>query len=146
MFWILTGIWIICDWLLKQAMLEVLSTGKSIPVIQGVFHLTLVENTGVAFGFFPGNRFVHLIIPVVIIIVLLSGAKSLGWYHGVKKVFLSFIIAGAIGNLIDRIRYGAVIDYLDFRIWPVFNLADSLICIGFGALLICTLFCSKSDP
>ena len=65
-------------------------------------------------------------------------------FHG-KRIFniaLTLILGGAIGNLIDRVRLGYVIDFLDFKVWPVFNIADSVITIG-AILLICTLFSSK---
>lgn len=117
----------------KWWMLRALVAGESTPVIPGVFHLTLVHNTGVAFGLLAGQGSMVMAITSVLILVLLATnrraqpAPLLSWGMGL-------ILGGAIGNLIDRVRFGAVIDFLDFRVWPVFNLADS--CITVGAILV----------
>ncbi|HLF17436.1 MAG TPA: signal peptidase II [Candidatus Omnitrophota bacterium] len=112
----------------------ILDHGESIPIIQNVFHLTLVHNTGIAFGLFKDYGIVFIVIPVIAIFLLIFNI----YYYRHNNEFLdriyivafSLILGGAIGNLIDRIRFGYVVDFLDFRIWPVFNVADSAITIG----------------
>lgn len=108
----------------------------SIPIIQNVFHLTYVENRGAAFGMFQNNQIVFIIVAVV--------ASIVGLYYIYKKklnllgnISIVLIISGAIGNLIDRVRLGFVVDYFDFRfIWDyVFNVADIFVVVG--TILLC---------
>ena len=110
--------------------------GQSLPVVNNVFHLTYVKNTGAAFGILKDSTTFFFFFSILIII----GFIIFLYYINNKNRWLfiasGLIIGGAIGNLIDRIRLGYVIDYLDFRIWPVFNLADSVVVIGTGILVI----------
>lgn len=121
------------DQLLKFVMLKVLVYNESIPIIKGFFSLTLVYNTGAAFGILQGRHGLFLFLPVLtvaLILILYIRSKEK------KKLImpLGLLLGGTIGNLIDRLRYGYVIDFFDlfFRNWhwPVFNIADSCICIG----------------
>jgi signal peptidase II len=117
---------------------QVLHPGESFAVIHKVFHFSLVYNTGIAFGLFKDNGFVYLVVPVIAIVLLVYNVY---YYHKFGEldrwyiVAFSLILGGAIGNLIDRICYGHVIDFIDFRVWPVFNIADSAITIGAGIIL-----------
>ena len=110
-----------------------LSLGESIPIVRNIFYITLVRNTGIAFGLFRNQWVVSVIIPVILLALI---AYSIYYYKKSKDVSriyviaVSLILSGAIGNLIDRMMFGYVIDFIDFRIWPVFNLADSAITIG----------------
>lgn len=111
-----------------------LSVGESLPVIPKVLHMTLVHNTGIAFGLFKNQGIVFIIVPIVAIVLLVYNIYYYK-YNGEQLsrfyiVAFSLILAGAIGNLIDRICFGYVIDFIDFRVWPVFNLADSAITVG----------------
>src|SRR5690348_6823538 len=95
------------------------------------FYLTFVQNTGTAFGLFQGNNKALLILGAAILATLLYGARGLaerGGFWGALGVAL--VLGGAVGNIMDRLHYGQVIDFLDFRIWPVFNVADSAITVG----------------
>jgi signal peptidase II len=101
------------------------------------FYLTFVQNTGTAFGLFQGNNRALLILAVLILAALLYGARGLserGGFWGSLGVAL--VLGGAVGNLMDRVHYGQVIDFLDFRVWPVFNFADSAITIGTASIMI----------
>jgi len=111
----------------------------SIPVIQGIFNLTLVHNTGIAFGLFHGGSKILLAAILIGIVILFWFAFKLRNESVVFRLALGFILGGAIGNLIDRLTQGAVVDFLDFRIWPVFNLADSFITVGVFILIITIL-------
>tara|TARA_B100001996_G_C18627525_1_gene580395 strand:- start:843 stop:1313 length:471 start_codon:yes stop_codon:yes gene_type:complete len=118
-------------WLIKSS----LNLYQSKPVIQNFFHLTYVTNEGMAFGLsFPGGRFVLLSL-----VILLTGfIIGFLWKERngdlLVKYGLAFILSGAIGNLIDRIIYGKVVDFLDFMIaghhWYIFNIADSAVTVG----------------
>lgn len=126
---------------------ENLCVGESFPIIRNIFHMTLVHNTGIAFGLFKNQGIVFIIIPIIAISLL---GFNIYYYHNNLKVLnrsyvisLSLILGGAIGNLIDRIYCGYVIDFIDFRIWPVFNIADSCITIGAIIILFQCLFVSS---
>ncbi|MEL7563643.1 MAG: signal peptidase II [Dehalobacterium sp.] len=108
---------------------------ESIPLISNVFHLTYVKNAGAAFSILEGRT------PFFIAVTLFVAAVSIYIYYRVdaKKIWLragiALALGGAFGNLIDRLRFGKVIDFFDFRIWPVFNVADCAIVVG--VVLIC---------
>jgi signal peptidase II len=115
------------------------SLNQSIPIVQNIFHFTLVHNTGIAFGILKGSSSIILAITIIGLALigyslrkdfLKEGDYLNRWELLVRKIAIGFILGGAMGNMIDRIRFGYVIDFIDFRIWPVFNLADSFITIG----------------
>jgi len=102
------------------------------PVIKGVFYLTLVHNRGAAFGILKNQLPLFILASVLAITLIYHNLKKSA---GDKKFSLSnlafgLILSGAAGNLIDRLIFGYVIDFLDFRVWPVFNIADSAITAG----------------
>ncbi|MFH1552629.1 MAG: signal peptidase II [Candidatus Omnitrophota bacterium] len=109
--------------------------GSSIPVIKNIFHITLVYNTGAAFGMLREHAYLFVVIAVLaaalICYFLMRRSRVLSV---TQKLALCFILGGILGNLTDRIRFGYVIDFIDFRVWPVFNFADSFITAG-AALL-----------
>lgn len=124
---------IVLDQIVKRVMLDVLVYGISIPLIKGFFSLTLVFNTGAAFGILQGQRGFFLVLPVVtsfFVIILFFKSKQKDRY----VVPLGLLLGGTIGNFIDRLRFGYVIDFFDlyFRSWhwPAFNIADACICTG----------------
>ena len=127
------------DRLTKIFFTRLLDLNESIAVIKNVLHFTLVHNTGIAFGMFKDHEIVFIIIPVILIGLLLFNV----YFHRHRQdltptyiISFSLILGGAIGNLIDRICIGHVIDFIDFRIWPVFNVADSAITLGAVILVI----------
>ena len=121
---------LLIDQLTKLIAIFWLKPQGSITVIPGIFHLNYVENTGIAFGFFQEHPEILFYLIVVSVIGLLIGSRYLVRQRFSEKLAYGFILGGAIGNLVDRIRFQHVIDFLDFRVWPVFNLADSFISIG----------------
>ena len=136
---------ILVDQLSKAAIQSNFSYGSSLPIVKGFFNLTYVRNAGGAFGLFAGaNEYIRrplfLLLPVSACVWLLG----LIWAHRKKGllsgVTYSLILAGAVGNLIDRFCYGYVVDFLDFY-WkgvhfPAFNVADSAISVGAFCLII----------
>ena len=134
---------ILLDQLTKELILANMSLHQSIELLENFVHITSVRNPGAAFGILADNS---LRIPFFI---LVSVVASLGilWYLRREQggnlrlqIGLSLIFSGAVGNLIDRIRFGEVIDFIDVHWyqyhWPAFNVADSAICIGVGLLLV----------
>lgn len=120
-----------------------------IPVIPGLFNLTRTANTGVAFSLFsesPSAWKTALLIVVsaallIAVVWIVGRARELSWQSGVG---LALIVGGALSNLVDRVRFGSVVDFLDFYFrgyhWPTFNLADSAIVAGAGFLIIHVMF------
>lgn len=132
--WISLGVLIIdqiSKFFIKINMTEL----ESIPIITNVFHLTYVKNAGAAFSILEGKT------SFFIVVTILAASVALFCYFRVdsKKIWLrsgiALALGGAMGNLIDRMRYGKVVDFFDFRIWPVFNIADCAIVVG--VILIC---------
>ena len=122
-----------------------LSLGQSVPVVAGFFHLTLVRNTGMAFGLLSGSDIPY---KAALVTLLSTAAMVAVTYYALRstqrerltRFGLIFILGGALGNIIDRVRLGYVVDFVDVFYgnthWPAFNVADSCICIGVGLLLI----------
>lgn len=112
-----------------------MALGESIPIIEEVFHLTYILNPGAAFGMFAHNRLFFIAIAVVVIGIIIWARREILASPWEVKAGCGLFLGGAIGNLIDRARQGLVIDFFDFRIWPVFNIADIAICIGVGLII-----------
>ena len=125
------------DQLSKYYAAKLILQGDSLPIIKNIFHFTLVHNTGAAFGLFKDRPELFVLISVFsIIFILYFLAYRSGKLNRVERTALCFILGGASGNLIDRVRLGYVTDFIDFRVWPVFNIADSFISIGAVMLVL----------
>jgi signal peptidase II len=134
----------------KKFMSSWLRLGQSKPVIPGLFQFTLVHNRGAAFG--VGSTWstpFFLLFSVIALIVVASLFYQLKPHEKLSAIGLSMILGGAFGNIVDRIRLGYVVDFLDVFIathhWPVFNLADSAITVGAVFLGIEILFCKQKQ-
>lgn len=104
--------------------------GESIPIAPPIFYLTYILNPGAAFGLLAYQTPLFVAVTVLLITVLLFSYNKLSRERYLLRYGLALILGGALGNLSDRLRYGFVVDFLDFRIWPVFNLADMAIVAG----------------
>ncbi len=127
---------LVLDQLTKKLIYLNFLPGQSRPIIENIFHLTLVYNKGIAFGLFGDRVIISVFISIMVIILLIVSVIKIKGHELILKIAFSLILGGATGNLVDRIRFGYVIDFLDFRIWPVFNVADSAITIGAGLLIV----------
>ena len=130
---IISFIILIIDIISKRLVVNYLMDSESISIIDDFFRITYAKNTGIAFSFLEGHVWFIILMTIIVIGFIIKYVKD----NDINKkelVGYSFIIGGAIGNLIDRIMYGYVIDFLDFNIlgydFPIFNLADSFIVIG----------------
>lgn len=131
----------ILDQFIKMKILDKLAPYKSIEVIKNFFYLTYVENTGISFGLFKGNRITFIILTIIVCIILFYFLYKFRNTNKVIAICIAFILGGAIGNLIDRIRLGYVVDYIHFTFFPpVFNLADAAIVCGAIALSAILVF------
>jgi len=108
--------------------------GHPVPVLGDVLRLTLVHNTGAAFGLFPGSRLPFILISVIAIAVVLYLFARDAYHSLANRILLGCILGGALGNLLDRVRWGRVVDFIDVGLgtvrWPVFNVADSAVTLG----------------
>jgi len=144
MYYILVTALILLDQIVKYMIKANMSLYESIPLIDGIFHITYIENTGAAFSILEGQRWLLILLPAALCITILY--LLVKERRKAPKVYLwslSLLVAGGAGNLIDRISYGSVCDFLDFRIWPVFNIADICVCVGCGLLVIYMIFMDK---
>jgi len=133
--YLITLILLFVDQFSKYIIRQKMSLAESIPIIKSVFHITYVENRGIAFGLFPQGSSLFIVISLIIILGIIFFERKKVIKSLKERFCLGLILGGALGNFIDRLRFGFVIDFLDFRIWPVFNLADSGVCIG-GILMV----------
>lgn len=114
---------------------------STLPIIENIFHFTYVENRGAAFGMLADHRWVFMILSVVgiaAIFVYLTVTKPKSWW---MRLALCFIVGGGVGNMIDRIARGYVIDFIDCRFinFYVFNVADSFVCVGCAMFIIAVI-------
>jgi len=134
---------IIIDQITKIAIDRSMQLFDSIPVIENFFHITYVRNKGAAFSFLSNVSWrlpFFITVSTVAALVILIAFRKLREDQRLAHVSLAMIFSGAVGNLIDRVRLGEVIDFLDAHWyrhhWPAFNVADSLICVGVFLLAI----------
>ena len=132
---------ILLDQLTKYFAAAVLTGVDTFPLIENVLHFTYVENRGAAFGMLANHRWVFMILSVVgiaAVFVYLAVTKPKSWW---MRLALCFIVGGGIGNMIDRIARGYVIDFIDCRFinFYVFNVADSFVCVGCAMFIIAVI-------
>ncbi len=137
---------VILDQWTKQIIVDQFQLGESVPVLSSFFNITYVRNTGAAFGFMAGADAsfripFFLLVPTIALVVIGYLFKKLPARDFRTATALALVMGGAVGNLIDRVRHGFVVDFLDFH-WnyqahfPAFNVADTAICVGVGLLML----------
>lgn len=129
---------IIIDQITKILASNFLKPIYTLPIIKDIFHFTYRENTGMAFGMLKEHRWVFMLVSTILIIglgIYLFGMKS---QNRLYDVSIAVILSGGIGNMIDRIFLGYVVDFIDCRFidFAVFNVADSFVCVGSGLLML----------
>ena len=140
LFFLVTAGVILLDQLTKILALQYLAPAGSYPLWENVLHLTYVENTGAAFGMRQDRRWVFLVISTValsgmIVYMFLNKTK-----HPLETTAVAFIVGGGIGNMIDRLARGFVVDFVDVKCIPywkyIFNVADIFVCVGCGLFIL----------
>ena len=132
---------VVLDQVSKLLIVKYLDPTEPFVVIKGIFRFTYVENDGAAFGMLDDHRWVFMVLSVLGILALCFYLWKFTPPSRLANVAISFVIGGGIGNMIDRVRLGFVIDFIDFYAFPeiwkwVFNVADSFVCIGAGLLML----------
>lgn len=138
---IIISIILLCiDQISKLLVVNLLTKTDSITIIKNFFYLTYINNDGAAFSILVGKRIFLILIAVLVIVMLIRYIKKNNIQNKLELVSISLIIGGSLGNLMDRVVRGYVIDFLDFKIFnynfPIFNLADIFIVIGVFLLLL----------
>ncbi len=135
---------VILDALSKILISSTMKLYQSIPLIENVFHITYVRNTGASFGMLRGGRWLFVAITIIMIAAIIIYTVKIKEKNKLYLLSASFIIGGGIGNLIDRILTGEVVDFFDFCLinFAVFNVADCFIVVGVILMLI---YCVISD-
>lgn len=131
-FFLVSIFFLLLDQITKTIVLGYISLGETVNVAGDLFVLRLVGNTGAGFGILKDQNNVLIVITIMVIVLIVYYLKDME--NTIIETFTALILSGAAGNLIDRLRFGYVIDFLDFGIgslrWPTFNVADSAIVIG----------------
>ena len=136
--WVLIPAVFAVDRLLKIWVLHSLNEAQSVPLVPGVLYLTRVSNTGAAFGLWRNAPYVlaaFSAVSAVLIVLYLAGRFGPAAGRVSDKFAWALVAGGALGNFYDRLRFGYVVDYLDLRIWPVFNFADACISLAVAWIL-----------
>src|SRR5574344_1482556 len=134
-FFVISFLVILADRLTKMLVMNRMQEGMSIPVVQGFFNFTYVLNPGAAFGMLPNNRVFFIALTVAVLVIAFVARKQIAKEGPWFTYGMSLFLGGAIGNLLDRIKTGLVVDFFDFIVWPVFNVADIAICVGVGMII-----------
>ena len=146
---VISGLVIILDQITKILILKTLPLYHSITIIPGFFNITHIHNPGGAFGFMAHQNsslrnFLFILLASIAVCLIFYFYKSTNRTHPFLASGFALILGGAIGNLIDRIRFGKVVDFLDFYVhnyhWPAFNVADSAITVGVTIFIFHLLF------
>lgn len=146
---IVTALLLFLDQFTKYLAATHLKDGNSIIIIKDVFRLHYLENRGAAFGMFQGGKILFIIITIFLVVAM----AYIYWHCPMEKryrwirIIIIFLMAGAFGNLIDRVRLNYVIDFFYFELidFPIFNVADIYVCCGVAALLILFIFYYKEE-
>ena len=132
----------ISDQITKYAVYKNMSLGESIPA-EGIIRITYARNTGMAFSLFENFGIILLILSLIIASILIIYLFTIDKPRILIRVFSGLVIAGALGNILDRIRFGYVNDFIDVGWWPIFNIADSSITIAIVIYIFDAKFIQK---
>ena len=128
------------DQFVKAIITASMVPGESIPILKHVFHLTYVLNPGAAFGILPNQRLFFIVAGVLVLVLAMVIYSRIKRSDTMMRLGMISMISGAAANLIDRFQNGLVVDFLDFRIWPVFNIADIAIVFGTCFMIYSLMF------
>jgi len=134
------GAVIALDQVTKHLVREGLPIGHSWPEASWPIRITYVENSGSAFGLFAGQTLFLIVASAIAIAVVAYMLRRAGPSSLFLRMSLALVLGGGLSNLADRIRFGGVTDFIDFRVWPIFNVADSSAVIGIALLALALLF------
>lgn len=132
---IVAGIIALLDQLSKLAVTYLLNPGETVPILGDFLRLSYVQNEGAAFGFFSGYTEILIIFNILIVCSLIALVFYKPIQSHMMQITTALLLGGSIGNLVDRLRIGAVVDFIDVVWWPAFNIADASLVIGIGLVI-----------
>jgi signal peptidase II len=139
---------VVSDQVVKRVVVSLLNIGESVNVLGTFARLTRTENTGAAFGLLRGRGPLFILISLLASIAIVAFSREIAKMGRWERVGFGLILGGALGNLIDRIRLGVVVDFIDIGVgrvrWPAFNVADSAITIGVIMLALTLVLAARS--
>lgn len=135
----LAALVVVADRVTKYLVVTNMTEGQSLPVVEGIFHWTYVLNPGAAFGMMAHNRILFLAVGAAVVAAVWYFRRDILAEGPLVRSGAALFLGGALGNLWDRVQSGLVVDFFDFRVWPVFNVADIAICVG-AALVVLGIF------
>ncbi|MBN1155950.1 signal peptidase II [candidate division KSB1 bacterium] len=141
----ISGLIVIVDQITKMCVRYFMEIDQTVSVFGKLVELHYILNPGMAFGFEVGNRFFYIFFTSLACLIVLIFLFKLDDVQRWPRYTLAFILGGAIGNLIDRIFVGKVLDFIKVGFWPIFNVADIMVTIGMTVLIIIVLFEKKQD-
>lgn len=118
------------DQISKYYIQQTMQLGLSIPVLDGFFHITYILNAGAAFGILENQRWFFIFTAVFLLLAALRYWQKIKKQPVFMQLGIAMMLGGAAGNVIDRTMIGSVVDFIDFRVWPIFNIADIFIVVG----------------
>lgn len=136
----------VVDQVIKNYVQSHMALGTSMPIINGAFRITYILNPGAAFGLFEHQTKLFVVVAVGMLAALVYFYRYIAAGHWILRFGAGLLAGGAAGNVIDRVTTGYVVDFLDFRIWPVFNSADIAIVTGVGCIIYTMLFMPETMP
>lgn len=137
MFWLIVTAAAALDQISKWLIVENMLYGESVPLIDKVFHLTYTLNRGASFSILQDRRWFFIVITFMVLAICFYLQARVPRDQRLLRAMMALFCGGTLGNFIDRLRLGAVVDFFDFRVFPVFNIADS--CIVVSVIIICCL-------
>ena len=140
MFWIILIVAVGVDQLTKYLIVNSLALGESIPVIINFLDFTYTLNEGASFSILQGQRIIFIIVTLAVLAIIFFLLRKIPKDMKLFRAFIALFCGGTIGNFIDRLHTGAVIDFIDLGWFPVFNIADSCICVSAIAICLMLLF------
>jgi len=143
-YYVIAVVMIVIDQWTKYLVIENMTIGESIPVIENIFYLTSHRNAGAAWGILQGQMWFFYIITLIVVGIIIYYIEHYAKTNRLLGISLGLVLGGAIGNLIDRVRFQEVVDFVDVYIfsydYPIFNVADSSLVVGVILIGIITLF------
>ena len=140
MFWIIFILAVGLDQLSKYLIVTSLALGESMPVIDGFLQFTYTLNQGASFSILQGQRVIFIIVTLLVLGLIFFLLRKIPQDMRLFRAFIALFCGGTIGNFIDRLHSGAVIDFIDLGWFPIFNIADSCICVSAVAICLMLLF------
>jgi len=145
MFYLVAALAALIDQLVKNNMEAVLVPGRSVPVFGDLVYFTYVQNTGAAFSLFRSHNNALIFVALAVSLIVIYVHFRISEEQKYIQFCLGLILGGSLGNLIDRFMRGYVVDYIDIKVWPVFNFADMMINLGVVLLILKILFAKEVD-